>query len=1241
MSTRDQLNGYLSRLERRLRMGALLEGGAIVFGAALAATVLLVMLINQWAFSQCSVTAARIALFVVLALAIVLGVALPLVRLNRRRAAHRAEAAFPAFEQRLMTFADKGPGREDDPFVELLAADTLAVAQQSEPSHLAPAARLAGLSAASVSALGVLLWLILAGPGYFGHGASLLWAASPKGGAKAFYDIKVTPGDATVRRKSDQLITAQTFGTTFGKVQLFARYHSTAKWEPVAMQAQKAGTGYEFLFAGLPESVDYYVQAGAVRSPQYTLKATDLPTVRNIKITYRYPAWSGLGEEVVENGGDLRAVDGTEALLDITTDQPLKEGRLVVDLEGTGRKEILLGTEPGKNVYHTTLKIEKNGTYHVAIMDASQPVRISDDFFIEAKAERPPGLKLSRPGKDYKASPIEEVSIQVDADDDYGLRDVTLHYSVNGGPEQTTPLAKAAGQRNVSASAMIALEDHKLVPGDVVSYYATARDAKATTRTDMMFIEAQPFEKEFQQGQQSGGGGGSGQGDQENISQRQKEIIAATFNQIRDKKASDAEAAEAGKFLGEVQAKLKDQATSLARRMQSRELSQQNQEFSSFAKDMTAAAEAMTRASGELKGRKWQDALPHEQKALQHLLRAEATFRQIQVAFGRQGGGGGGGAARDLENLFDLELDTEKNQYETGQQSASEQKAKEVDEALQKLEQLARRQQELAKQQENKQSFEQRWQQEMLRREAEQLQRQMEQLSRNSNQSQQQGQQGQNGQQGQQGGRQQQMDPRVQQALDRLKQATEDMRKAASSRAGQQGQQQQAGNEADARRAAERLKEARDLMGGARRQEAEGTVQELARRAEELEARQQEQYRKMKGAYGNPALLNGQPGGKKEQNEQIGAERGKMADDVARLERDMQTAVRNMMGSERGASNKVREALGEIQQKELQTRLRRSAEFTRRGYGAYAVMQEAPIGQALEQLREKLQEAQGALEGKGLQAGGEGQKEIEQALNRVEKFRQQMEQLGRNGQQQGQGQRGQQQGQQGQEGKQGQQAGERGEGKQPGQGQKGEGQQGKQGQQGQPGGQQGGQQGQGGRGESQQGQQMQAGREGGGGQQGQGQQSASDREARQGGQRGQGEFSAINRGGYLPGVDGNVPQPGQGLAGVEQAFREGMRELNQMSREMGMENPDVAREVQGLIREMQRLDPGRFKGNSELVENLRTQVLANLEQLELQLRRKLDDQTTQVRSNPTRPVPQGYAGSVAEYFRRLSRGAGR
>ena len=57
-----------------------------------------------------------------------------------------------------------------------------------------------------------------------------------------------------------------------------------------------------------------------------------------------------------------------------------------------------------------------------------------------------------------------------------------------------------------------------------------------------------------------------------------------------------------------------------------------------------------------------------KESALRHLEHAQAAQRDIQVAFGRNGGGGGGGgganAGRDLANLFDLELDTEKNQYE-------------------------------------------------------------------------------------------------------------------------------------------------------------------------------------------------------------------------------------------------------------------------------------------------------------------------------------------------------------------------------------------------------------------------------------------------------------------------------------------------------------------------------------------------------------------------------------------------
>jgi hypothetical protein len=102
------------------------------------------------------------------------------------------------------------------------------------------------------------------------------------------------------------------------------------------------------------------------------------------------------------------------------------------------------------------------------------------------------------------------------------------------------------------------LEDFKLIPGDVVSMYATANDAKARTVGDITFIEAQPFEKNYSQSQQGGGGGGGGGGQQDDpnqITQREKEIIAATHNFNRGGKNAQANA-ENAQYLSDVQNKL-------------------------------------------------------------------------------------------------------------------------------------------------------------------------------------------------------------------------------------------------------------------------------------------------------------------------------------------------------------------------------------------------------------------------------------------------------------------------------------------------------------------------------------------------------------------------------------------------------------------------------------------------------------------------------------------------------------
>ena len=191
-----------------------------------------------------------------------------------------------------------------------------------------------GFASLAVVAAVVLIWLGMAGPGFLGYGTALLWAGPPKAETHPFYDIVVQPGNRTVRKKSDQLLTARLMGFTVPHARLFAKYSSVAKWEEAAMRPQPDGPNHEFLFSGIPETLEYYVEAGSVRSKHYKLNVIDLPGVKRLRVTYHYPAWTALPDKTEDPGGDLRAVEGTQADVAVDTDRVIPKGALVLD-DGT------------------------------------------------------------------------------------------------------------------------------------------------------------------------------------------------------------------------------------------------------------------------------------------------------------------------------------------------------------------------------------------------------------------------------------------------------------------------------------------------------------------------------------------------------------------------------------------------------------------------------------------------------------------------------------------------------------------------------------------------------------------------------------------------------------------------------------------------------------------------------------------------------------------------------------------
>ncbi|MDE3197302.1 MAG: hypothetical protein KGN84_13210, partial [Acidobacteriota bacterium] len=465
MNPLESLQQYLDRLERRLRLATWTRGAATVFGAALLLTLAIVGILLWVAFTPSSLIAGRFVLFVGIGGAVAAALVVPLMRMNRRRAAQEGEQKHPGFDQRLLTFTEKARDNASDPFLPLLAADALRYAREAEPEQVIASTKIISFGSIAAAAAGLLLWLMFWGPGVLGNGTQLLWGSYPRGaGARPLYTIDVQPGSRTVRRKTDQMVSAQLNGFTASKASVFVRYASASKWEEGPMQRQAAGSGFSFALVGIPEDLEYYVEAGGIRSSSYKLHVVDLPNIKNIKVTYAYPSWTGMPPETEDPGGDLRAVEGTVAKLEIQTDRPLSGAQLLVD---DAKAIDLPNTVDNKTAASVT--IEKDGAYHLGVNDHGEMVRLTDDYFIEARKVSPPTVKITKPGHDAKVSPIEEVDVAVSAEDEYPLQDLTLHYSVNGQPEKTVNLLRNKGARKADGATTLAMEDFKAVPGDIVS----------------------------------------------------------------------------------------------------------------------------------------------------------------------------------------------------------------------------------------------------------------------------------------------------------------------------------------------------------------------------------------------------------------------------------------------------------------------------------------------------------------------------------------------------------------------------------------------------------------------------------------------------------------------------------------------------------------------------------------------------------------------------------------------------
>ena len=85
-------------------------------------------------------------------------------------------------------------------------------------------------------------------------------------------------------------------------------------------------------------------------------------------------------------------------------------------------------------------------------------------------------------------------------------------------------------------------------------------------------------------------------------------------------------------------------------------------------------------------------------------------------------------------------------------------------------------------------------------------------------------------------------------------------------------------------------------------------------------------------------------------------------------------------------------------------------------------------------------------------------------------------------------------------------------------------------------------------------------------------------------------------------------------------------------------DPNTARDLQELVKEMQRLNPWSYANDPELSSRIQAAMLGDIQQVEMELRRKVDDANGgNIRSAGQETVPPGFDQAVADYFRKLSK----
>jgi hypothetical protein len=356
-------------------------------------------------------------------------------------------------------------------------------------------------------------------------------------------EIAVTPGDTEIERGTGLVISAR-FGGKPPPEATLVLVTVSGKSKRIPLERHLADPVFGASLLEVAEDGLYRVEYGDKKTRDYKISVFDYPALTRADAGLHFPNYTGLTNQTIRDTRRITAVEGTRLTYALELNKPVARARLI------GKAQVLaLAVQSNAVAALNDFPLTNSARYSLELVDAQgRTNKTPVEFVIQVLTNRPPEVKIAFPHGDPRISSLEELQLQGEARDDFGVLKYGVGFGVAGQEPQFVELGGSV-PANVKRqfTNQIAMEKLGVEPDQVVSYFAWADDygpdgQARRTFSDIFFAEVRPFEEIFRADQsgaaesQQGNQGGNQRGNQNTrLAELQKQIVIATWKLQREK----------------------------------------------------------------------------------------------------------------------------------------------------------------------------------------------------------------------------------------------------------------------------------------------------------------------------------------------------------------------------------------------------------------------------------------------------------------------------------------------------------------------------------------------------------------------------------------------------------------------------------------------------------------------------------------------------------------------------------